>query len=155
VVVLQNQGAFDIDSLVHLCLDADAGDVGNYGHIIQYDCANLDGYQQWAFVYVGNGRYMLRNQASGTCLDADADKVGDYDKIIQFSCNPADDYQLWYITDTGGGNLSIKSYGASNVGNGPICLDADFYQQYNTGDIIQWTCNTSDSFQLWSIQPTN
>jgi hypothetical protein len=34
----------------------------------------------------------------------------------------------------------------------PDCLDADFYTQNNFGYIQQYDCNTSDSFQLWSIR---
>jgi Ricin-type beta-trefoil lectin domain-like len=150
--VLQNQGAFDLDSLEHLCLDANSGQARNFGGIIQWDCSNYDAYQTWAFVYAGNGQYLLKNQGTGFCADADASNAGSYGSIIQWTCNSSDPFQLFYITDTGGGNLSIKSFGASNAAGTPICLDADFYNQNDFGDIMQYDCNTSDSFQLWSIR---
>src|SRR5579862_4972083 len=115
---------------------ADSQQAQDYGSVIQWDCSIFDAYQKWTFVYAGNGQYLLKNQGTGFCADADADNAGSYGKIIQWTCSSSDPYQLFYITDTGGGALSIKSFGASNKSGTPICLDADFYNQNDYGDII-------------------
>jgi hypothetical protein len=149
--VLKNVGAVDSNNgFKALCLDANSQEAHIFGGIIQWDCNLSDAYQAWTFDYAGNGQYLLQDQGTGLCADADADNAGTGGSVIQWTCSPADPFQLFYITDTGGGNLSIKSVGASNKTGTPICLDADFYTQYEFGNITQYPCNTSDAYQLWS-----
>lgn len=45
-----------------------------------------------------------------------------------------------------------ESIGASQKTGTPLCLDADFYTQHDFGNIMQYPCNTSDSYQLWSFR---
>jgi hypothetical protein len=151
VTVLRNLGARDGNNgFKYLCLDANSGEAHIFGGIIQWDCNQTDVWQQWAYVYDGNGLYQLQNQGDGLCLDADEQNAGSGGSIVQWTCNSTDAFQQFYITDTGGGVLSIKSAGASNLTGTPICVDADYYQQYELGEITQYPCNTSDSFQLWT-----
>ena len=154
VVVLGNQSATDPSNFDHMCLDANSSQAQNFGQIMQWDCNIFDAYQKWALVYAGNGWYQLKNQGTGFCADADADNAGTYGSIIQWTCSSADPFQLFSISDTGGGALSIESLGASQKTGTPLCLDADFYTQKDFGGIIQYPCNTSDSYQLWSFRTT-
>jgi hypothetical protein len=164
---LQSSGAIDQNTGVPTCLDADAGDPSNFGPIFQWDCAfstvrnpgeSLDPYQVWTATDEGNGLYLLENVGAATCADADAQDVGSGGAIIQWSaCNSSDPFELFSITPTGGNTYSVKSYGASNVsigdGGPALCLDADYNNGHiNDGTpIIQYPCNTADSFQLWNF----
>jgi hypothetical protein len=151
VTVLRNLGAVDQNAPANsMCLDANSGEAHIFGGIIQWDCNQTDVWQKWAYVYDGNGLYQLQNQGDGLCLDADEQNAGSGGSIVQWTCNSSDAFQQFYITDTGGGVLSIKSVGASNLTGTPICVDADYYQQKEFGEITQYPCNTSDSFQLWT-----
>jgi hypothetical protein len=164
---LQSSGALDSNNGAHLCLDADAGDPSDYGPIFQYDCdfnqshhQSFDPYQVWTVTDEGNGLYLLKDVGTGTCADADAQDVGSGGKIIQWSaCNSSDPFELFSITPTGGNTYSVKSYGASKVsigdGGPALCLDADYDNGHLTSEtpVIQYPCNTADSFQLWNFYP--
>ena len=151
VVDLRNEGAIDQNAPANaMCLDANSQEVQLFGGIIQWDCSPIDPWQKWALNYEGNGLYQLQNQGDGYCLDANAGDVRPGGGIIQWTCSPSDPYQLFYITNTGGG-LSIQSLGASQKAGIPMCVDANYYQQYNFGSIQQYPCNTSDTFQLWNF----
>lgn len=146
------------------CLDSDGTDITNGGPIYQWGCASgalgdspsPDKFQEWSINYDGNGLYQLQNVGAGDyCLDADAADVGNGGQVVQWRCNGSDPYQQWYITDIGNGILSIKNSGASNAsiarGGAPMCLDVDFWNQFQGGPIMQYACNTTDNFQLWYI----
>lgn len=151
VVDFRNMGAIDQNAPANaMCLDANAQEAHIFGGIIQYDCKLGDAWQQWALNYEGNGLYQLQNQGGGYCLDANAGDVRPEGEMIQWTCNSSDPYQQFYIANTGGG-LSIQSVGASEKAGYPMCVDANYNQQYNFGNIQQYPCNTSDTFQLWSF----
>jgi hypothetical protein len=148
-VVFRNEGAIDQNAPANaMCLDANSQEAHIFGGVIQWDCSTTDAYQKWAFVYAGNGYYQLKNQGDGYCLDADQANAGSGGSIIQWTCNSSDQFQLFYIINTGGG-LDIQSLGASLATGTSICVDANYYQQYNFGGITQYPCNGSDSYQLW------
>jgi hypothetical protein len=154
-VAFQNVGARDGNNgFKYMCLDANSQEAHIFGGIIQWDCNTTDAWQNWTFVYDGNGLYQLQNQADGYCLDADADNAGTGGSMVQWTCNPSDAFQQFYITNTGDG-LSIKSVGASNLTGTPTCVDANYYQQYELGEIQQYPCDTSDTFQLWTYYTGN
>ena len=147
-----------------LCLDADASQAHAYGDIIAWDCSNSndDDYQDWEITYQENGwfsgLYQLRNVGTlnvgiPTCLDFAADLFGGvgYNKVIQFPCNPNDPYQLFYITDVGNGNWTFQNFGASLEYNVPLCLDLNYWGQYEGSPMIAYPCDTNDGFQLWYL----
>ena len=146
------------------CLDADASQAHAYGDIIAWDCSNSndDDYQDWEITYQENGwlsgLYQLRNVGTlnvgtPTCLDFAADLVGGvgYNKVIQFPCNSSDPYQLFSITDVGNGNWSFQNLGATVEFGRPMCLDLNYYGQYEGAPMIAYPCDTNDGFQLWYL----
>jgi hypothetical protein len=151
VVTFENEGAIDQNAPANaMCLDANSQEAHIFGGIIQWDCSTTDNYQKWAFVYAGNGYYQLQNQGDGYCLDADSDNAGSGGSIVQWTCNSSDPFQLFYPINTGSG-LDIQSLGASLKTGTSICVDANYYQQYNFGSITQYPCDASDSYQLWTF----
>ena len=164
---VQNNSGQNWQSFSGLCLDADASQAYAYGDIIAWDCSksNEDDYQDWEITYQENGwfsgLYQLRNVGTlnvgtPTCLDFAADVpdwvggVG-YNKVIQFPCNPHDPYQLFYIGDMGNGNWIIQNFGASLEFNTPLCLDLNYYSQWEGQPLIAYPCDTNDGFQLWYL----
>jgi hypothetical protein len=87
------------------------------------------------------------------CLDANAQQVYDGGQISQYSCNGFDPYQSWSLQDVGRTNYGeaykIFSDGAYDTNNALDCLEANAYQVYNGGQIIQYGCNASDPYQEW------
>jgi hypothetical protein len=132
------------------CLDADSTDVGNGGKIFQWACDGSDRYQQWEIIDAYPNNPILKNVGTGTCLDADSTDIGNGGKIFQWSCNTGDHFQQWWLGGSGDLNTNgtadatVHSYGAGT------CLDADGTNVGNGGKIFQWSCNGSDSFQLWN-----
>jgi Ricin-type beta-trefoil lectin domain len=148
--VLGNQGALDQNAPANrMCLDANSTQAHIWGGINQWDCSTTDVWQKWAFVYDGNGVYQLQNQGDGLCLDADQQNAGTGGTIMQWTCNSSDAFQQFYIANAGG-DLLLQSVGASEQSGTSICVDANYYQQWNFGQIQQYPCNGSDTFQLWS-----
>jgi hypothetical protein len=143
-----------------MCLDADAGQVYDGGAIIQWGCNSSDLYQQWKLSdpiadspygplqLIYNTGALVYDDASD-CLDADAQQVYDGGAIIQWGCNGSDDYQYWIATVTPDG-IQLENYGALVYNDAADCLDADAGQVYDGGAIIQWGCNSSDPYQLWT-----
>jgi len=150
------------------CLDADASQAHAYGDIIAWDCSNSndDDYQDWEITYQENGwlsgLYQLRNVGTlnvgtPTCLDFAANLFQGVgvnrvtNKVIQFTCDSSDPYQLFYITYVGNGNWSFQNLGASEEWGAPLCLDLNYWGQYEGAPMIAYPCDTNDGFQLWYL----
>jgi hypothetical protein len=99
LVRLQNNGT-------GYCLDADAGDIGDFGEVIQWQCSSSDNYQLWILHPTSSGAifesYGAWLQGESYCLDADAQQTYDYGSIIQWQCNTSDPYQNWFGQSTDG-----------------------------------------------------
>ncbi|HEV2348070.1 MAG TPA: ricin-type beta-trefoil lectin domain protein [Actinocrinis sp.] len=132
------------------CLDADGTNIGNGGKIFQWTCNAGDNFQQWTVEYNVGSLPILRNVGSGTCLDADGSSKGNGSPIFQWACNHSDGSQEWWFNGSGKLNTNGNAEAGLQNNNDGTCLDADGTNIGNGGKIFQWTCNGSDSFQLWN-----
>jgi hypothetical protein len=147
-----------------ICLDANAGETYDFGAITQYSCNIDDPYQSWTLNPVTNTpygtSYQLLNdgaaliKGAGDCLDANAQQVYDGGQIMQWACNPQDPYQQWIFLNDNQGSYILMNYGDILYNPLAMCLDAYKGQEYDGGKVIQYTCNGSDSFQQWTLQPS-
>jgi Ricin-type beta-trefoil lectin domain len=110
----------------------------------------------------GNGVWRVWNHSgqdpyhffSPFCLDADASQAHAYGDILAWDCSNSndDDYQDWEITYQGNGLYQLRNVGTLNVGT-PTCLDfaANLVGYGGWNKVIQFTCNSSDPYQLFYI----
>jgi hypothetical protein len=138
--------------------------VYGYGAVVQWGCNSEDQFQGWELAQGTQTPYgpamQLENVGAAhvyhvaDCLDADADQVYNSGAIIQWGCNASDPFQEWIAeTPSGpGGVIQFVNYGALLEGR-DSCLDANAYQNYDGGGIIQWACNVNDPYQLWNHTP--
>jgi hypothetical protein len=133
------------------CLDAKASDVGNGGAIIQWACNSGDSYQQWRVVVANGFNPVLQNVGAGTCLDAKASDVGNGGAIIQWACDTTGDtFQRWRLRGSGQLNTNGNANAGLENSGSHTCLDAKASDVGNGGAIIQWSCDSSDRYQLWN-----
>jgi hypothetical protein len=144
-------------SAAPMCLDADAGTPYPGGAVIQWQCNDSDNYQNWTFTPLYGLEddlvFQIQNNGTGLCLDADSQQMYNYGAVIQWGCNSSDPYQDWIWVDNPGG-LELETVASWEQGS-DLCLDADAQQTYDYGAIIQWQCNNTDPYQLWSSQPSS
>lgn len=148
------------------CLYADFQQVYPGGAVQQLGCENSNLFQEWNWTFVGTTAYgnvyQLQNYGAlvtdtddaKDCLAADAQQVGDGGAVIQSGCDASDLFQLWLVNDINQ-TVSIQNYGALVEDHTTDCLDADAQQVYDGGAVIQWGCNYSDLYQLWTAVYTS
>ena len=88
----------------------------------------------------------------GFCLDANAQQAHNFGKIIQWQCDDSDNYQNWTFTLVANPPGVGALFQFKNNGTG-YCLDANAQQVYDGGAIIQYSCDASDPYQLWMVNP--
>ncbi len=143
-ITLKNRGA-------GTCLDAIASDVRNGGRIAQWACDSSDAYQQWTVVAVNDYNPVLRNVGAHTCLDAKASDVRSGGAIIQWACDTTGDaYQRWWVKGSGQYNTNGNANAGLENAGALDCLDARASDVGSGGAIIQWACDSSDSYQWWN-----
>jgi hypothetical protein len=155
------------------CLDADAGHVGNFGRIMQWQCSATDAFQQWTITKVAvpagglplppntllvqlQNVGALQYDGESMCLDANAGDIRDFGQIMQYTCNfnnshieGSDPYQLWIVNAS-----SFENYGAYNL-NAADGLDANAWDIGDFGQIMQYSFHNTDPFQQWKIYSQN
>lgn len=133
------------------CLDADRSDHADGAPVRQWACNAGDAYQQWTVVSAGVGTLpILRNVGTGTCLDWDGTKAGDAQPIFQMSCDAADASQQFSFVGSGRLNTDGSAQALMQNSHDGTCVDADRISHANGAPIRQWTCDGSDSFQMWN-----
>jgi hypothetical protein len=92
-----------------------------------------------------------------SCFTANPNEVYSGGQIFQLACNSDYSWQDWtttYVASTSDGRplYQVQNVGAMQYDNGAAdCLDANAYQVYDGGAIIQWACDAGDPYQLWII----
>jgi hypothetical protein len=91
----------------------------------------------------------------GYCLDANAGQIQAFGQVMEWGCNPYDDFDQWHQIEETYTQWGIASF-FDNAGgqfdyNTQDCLEANYQEVYNGGQIMQWGCSPNDPYSQWIV----
>lgn len=111
------------------CLDSNVA-----GDVYFNPCQSGNVYQEWRFIWVGNGLWHIQDVNTGRCLHVDYQ----WGLGTSSACNNNDMAVLWQLWT---GNRQFEN------GDNFACLDGNLSRPYQT----QGTCVASNIYQTWNL----
>jgi hypothetical protein len=128
------------DRLSGNCLDGQ-GATTKGSNVGTSSCSSSSTNVRWKAVLLTNGYYHIINETSGFCLDNRGSTTTGSD-LGQWSCVTSTNLE-WSLVSQSGGWTQLKSHKSG------LCADAN---SSTSNPVIQWTCGSTNSNQLWKIQ---